>query len=147
MTRFQKACESLKRKNMTGEEPERLSAHSRFKRWLKESLQPISTSIEDMQEEAKRKKEDWANRPVQDPEEALFASMSKRRDDEIAREQRRYKTQAIRKLANQLLVIKSKEIDLRTSRLNSRDGSEALEMAYRIYELTENYTLPEHPPQ
>ncbi|UKL15053.1 hypothetical protein hairong_149 [Pseudomonas phage hairong] len=127
MTRFQDICQKLKRENIS--------------RWIKESMQPITTSIEDMQAEAKIRAKTRQER--EDPEDEMFASMRKRRDQEIERERRRYKTQAIRKLANQLLVDKSKAIDPRCERLSHRDGQEALEQAQRIYELTENFKLPE----
>lgn len=116
----------------------------RLKRWIKESLQPISTSIEDMQREAKERAAERASRPKEEsPEDVMFRQMTERRDRERALKAKREKEQAIRDIAHQLLADKSKHIDTRCERLSHRDGQEALEQAQRIYELTETFKLPE----
>lgn len=112
MTRLQEVCQRLKTQNI--------------KRWLKESLQPISTSIEDMQREAAERKQN----PSPNPEDVMFDQMKARLDKQRDAAVRRQRQESIARIAQDILVKRGGTPDSMNTKI-------AIQQATAIHDLIE----------
>ena len=110
MTRLQEVCQRLKTQNI--------------KRWLKESLQPISTSIEDMQREAAERKQN------PNPEDVMFDQMKARLDKQRDAAVRRQRQESIARIAQDILIKRGGTLDSMNTKI-------AVQQATAIHDLIE----------